>query len=182
MEKNRAGACAPALAGSIWAVFSCQRKPCICATDLGALPYPPPPLPETSKKGADNWKTPARPGRIPDGNTKKEPGGTNSLGPFRVRLCGTMCPFCVGRRQAAIAVTLKTSSLLPTLATSKPCLEAPHNARLAVAFAFNVGNSPSMCPPSGGFYHCGKPLQIQGFQGLWESPACCRRKRQKDPR
>ena len=70
----------------------------------------PSPLPETSKKGADNWKTPARPGRIPDGNTKKEPGGTNSLGPFRVRLCGTMCPFCVGRRQEAQPFTMEAIS------------------------------------------------------------------------
>ena len=32
-------------------MFSCQRKPCICATDFGALPYPPPPFRKPPKKG-----------------------------------------------------------------------------------------------------------------------------------
>ena len=63
-------------------MFSCQRKPCICATDFGALPYPPPPFRNPPKKGPITGKLLQDRAEFRMEIQKKSPGERIPSGPF----------------------------------------------------------------------------------------------------
>ena len=68
--------------GTVITVFSCQRKPCICATDFGALPYPPPPFRKPPKKGPITGKLLQDRAEFRMEIQKKSPGERIPSGPF----------------------------------------------------------------------------------------------------
>ena len=90
--------------------------------------------------------------------------GVPEAAPMKQKKAGAFTPAPVASISASVTVTLKMSSLFPTLAASKTCLEAPHNGRHAVAFAFNIGNSPSMRPVQEPSMIAGNPCKYRDFK------------------